>query len=696
MRRSHILVALCLLLCFVAVLVLPACGKKVSYEQTSQQHILFLGDSIAEGIAGPAPLESRENYAYFGILGQINGYTYNNRAISGNQTGEFLSYISREDQDAYRTNTLIREADIICISIGGNDLLFSNFPHMIYEFAARERFGDSFVDEDVVQKAFVYHRHGTIRGEDGELIRDENGELVYATPGTGIAAYEYVMAWVKVNVNAIIAQLRKLNPNAHIFFQNVYNPVDDESEMIPIDLKQDMEKLDSKYKWDENGVAEYRRLGFQLLGGLSDTISACVQDSNDQSIHFVDMSKVFDEVYKADTEAGKELIFIDGVHPSDQGHAVIAATLQNEFVKLGLAESVQSLANYKVLRKEQLDRNYAQVQGFDLAAAKAAIDNATTIQGVSDAYFASIKGVTPTLNASPTQGHVTNGVAVAEKKIYRLNTVTLGKSDEATQTKINGILAIAKKTYLKDYDFTVNPNGTASLRITVKDAGELLGALGLDGSIIGGLEDNCYVYDDPDKAPTGLKLSGALDTYYTIRVYADALFPGLDFEGGHLGKNFVMLYKSLGVGFEGMDSIFATEYTDYEGLPVDGEVEGAIDEATIGRTYESYLDYVVAYLSRYSTVVDAEGKTLHVDRLPKGIDDKLARLKNITIKLDLCYSLVQVQGHDGAQYTALYCGDYNEKTSPWFILTLGENDKGKETLEFYLAMADIRVQFVEK
>ena len=56
-----------------------ACGLRPE----GKIHIVFLGDSIAEGIAGMRPVSERERDAYYGVLGIRNGYDFKNRAISG-------------------------------------------------------------------------------------------------------------------------------------------------------------------------------------------------------------------------------------------------------------------------------------------------------------------------------------------------------------------------------------------------------------------------------------------------------------------------------------------------------------------------------------------------------------------------------------------------------------------------------------
>ena len=147
----------------------------------SQTKIIVLGDSIAEGVLGPTPVVERDNYSYLGVVGQINGFTYRNRAISGHKSGQLLEYISREaDDTAYAPITHIMEADVIVVSILGNDLLqvgFSKYVMKALETPADYTEVDALLDE----------------------------------------SYS--------NIEGIVARLKELNPDAELLIQTVYNPM---------------------------------------------------------------------------------------------------------------------------------------------------------------------------------------------------------------------------------------------------------------------------------------------------------------------------------------------------------------------------------------------------------------------------------------------------------------------------------------
>ncbi|MDE6302354.1 MAG: hypothetical protein K2M36_02040, partial [Clostridia bacterium] len=57
--------------------------------------------------------------------------------------------------------------------------------------------------------------------------------------------------------------------------------------------------------------------------------------------------------------------------------------------------SPDAVSNYKAIKLEQIDRLYASVEGFDVQAAKNAINEAESFLDVTLAYFAAIEGYTP-------------------------------------------------------------------------------------------------------------------------------------------------------------------------------------------------------------------------------------------------------------------------------------------------------------
>ena len=108
MRKKNLFFVITIVICALCCL-LAGCAKKNTkqlqyYDPTPEndhadKEILFLGDSIAEGILGPSPVIARELYTYGNVVGTINGFTYRNRAVSGHKSGQCLEFISQEKDD---------------------------------------------------------------------------------------------------------------------------------------------------------------------------------------------------------------------------------------------------------------------------------------------------------------------------------------------------------------------------------------------------------------------------------------------------------------------------------------------------------------------------------------------------------------------------------------------------------------------
>ena len=130
---------------------------------------LVLGDSIAygSGLANP-------NEAVYGkIVADTNGYDYANDAIPGFTTAALLSLMETD-----RVKADVEKADIISISIGGNNYLVGNLPQMMV---------DCLVKNDTA-------------------IYDEVAEGYYA------------------DLCVIFDYIKGLNPDAVILMQTLYNP----------------------------------------------------------------------------------------------------------------------------------------------------------------------------------------------------------------------------------------------------------------------------------------------------------------------------------------------------------------------------------------------------------------------------------------------------------------------------------------
>lgn len=398
-------------------------------------NIVFLGDSIAEALIGASPVSERDNYGYYAIVGKTNDFNYYNHSMSGHLTsgnmadkkGEgLLEVISRTTEKATLIRTHIVEADVIHISVLGNNILQYSLASLMLEMADElngikpgsenswyqacfDRETDENLKKQLKQKyaddksLFEYlHDGGTLENirpsiwsGDGETINfgdRENG----ANPYMVDPKFNFPPTYQ--NIVDIVAKLRELNPTATIVFQKVYNPVYEGTTLL---TKWQFQALADK---GYNTIEKVRELAGHLLGFLNGMLDEYNEKNPENKVLTLDIYEAFDEVTKSDVKDGKvdlsvdglgrSLIYEDYTHPSNFGHAIIAQKTQELLEQLGIANK-NALENYKTIKCDQLDRIYSGVQGFDLQAAKDAVNGAKTYYETTRAYFDKTDGYTP-------------------------------------------------------------------------------------------------------------------------------------------------------------------------------------------------------------------------------------------------------------------------------------------------------------
>jgi lysophospholipase L1-like esterase len=367
MKRKIVLMLVALFMVSAMLFAFTACND--DEDETPTKTIVYLGDSIAEAIAGPSPLTERENYGYYALIGRRNNYYYYNRSVSGHKTEGLVDIVTRETEDAYTTLSLLKKADIIHISILGNNFLQNDLGKMILETAQ----GSSRTIDLIL--------------DGGEDIDAEGEKVVYTDARQDIAD--------------VVERLKELNPDAVIFFQNVYNPVFEGTSLISEEARAALaETVDAEGKYGEAGAyitttEQFRAIANEMLSKLNGVLSAYLEE-HPGAFYILDARTEFERVYAEDPLFGRSLIFYDWVHPSNAGHAVLADLTQAKLEELGLADHDKAVQRYKEIRKEQLNRmfNYT-ASAVDIGATVKAINDSDTCGEVTRAYFKAIYGVQP-------------------------------------------------------------------------------------------------------------------------------------------------------------------------------------------------------------------------------------------------------------------------------------------------------------
>lgn len=369
MAKKTLSALLCVLLIASFCFVLTACDNP----QPSIK-IVYLGDSIAEAVLGPSPLSEREYYGYYSLIGRTDNFEYVNRSVSGHRTGQLLNKITTDtDHNALRVTTHIKEADILHISILGNDMLQDDLGALVLE-----------------------------------QVRYEKGEITELTKRDGILRSENGS---RANIEKIVARLRELNPDAIIIFQTVYNPVHVYTSLIHRGKEgaagaRDILKRDYGYYANSDENFQYhdeekrnederklRVLCGKVLADLNSSVRDFVDAHPNENLYIADVTAAFGKIWDEDPVRGRKLIYGDDVHPSNEGHAIMYEVTQQLLDDLKLIDSAKALKEYKKIRIDQFNRLYPN---GDKKAAKKAINGANSFAEVTNAYFRACDGMMPT------------------------------------------------------------------------------------------------------------------------------------------------------------------------------------------------------------------------------------------------------------------------------------------------------------
>lgn len=185
---SVILSALMLISCFA----LSASANDLTTDY------LVLGDSIAYGSGLSNPTEA----VYGKIIADTYGYNYKNYSVPGHTTGNLLNRLENEE-----VISAVKEAEIISISIGGNNFLLSNLIGLMFS--------------------------GLVKNDYSEM--DTIAEEFYN------------------EFSEIMNTIRELNPDAVVLMQTLYNPQSGELRAVYGEGQKRLNEMVDKYNTENPG-----------------------------------------------------------------------------------------------------------------------------------------------------------------------------------------------------------------------------------------------------------------------------------------------------------------------------------------------------------------------------------------------------------------------------------------------------------
>ncbi|MBQ8922974.1 MAG: hypothetical protein IJ060_12620 [Oscillospiraceae bacterium] len=258
----------------MAAAALPAMPVQAAGSAPQYDKIVILGDSISTRYA----LASGES-SYYEILSDFTGAGVTNYAVSGYTTSDLLTLLEDESKQA-----AIKEADLICISIGSNDILKPAHDY----FDAYRQEGELFMD--IIKRL----------AKDGDP-KYYIGQLTAATRDARAQAIE--------NYPLIETALRDLNPDAEIVMESLYNP---------FEVRQ---QVAASYSEDNEDMSNYEEL-MRYISNMENQLSKAMR--NLETVKVAEVGNAYANAGWAFVGSGR-----NDVHPTETGHAMIAAVIMD-------------------------------------------------------------------------------------------------------------------------------------------------------------------------------------------------------------------------------------------------------------------------------------------------------------------------------------------------------------------------------
>lgn len=168
-------------------------------------NIVVIGDSIAKGV-GSTDASAKSFAALIGK--KVNG-TVNNLGITGLDSGQLIEKLETE-----KFQTALEDADVIFVSIGSNDLL-KPFLSIVAKAAGVSGDGKDLYEK--LQKQFA-------RLSKEDPLAAGNALAVAVKNVNNNSQLAQACKQFPKQFEAIIKQLKSINPDALIYVNNIYNP----------------------------------------------------------------------------------------------------------------------------------------------------------------------------------------------------------------------------------------------------------------------------------------------------------------------------------------------------------------------------------------------------------------------------------------------------------------------------------------
>ncbi len=220
----------------LSILVSVSCFAITAFADEEPADYVVLGDSIAFGAGMVNTVEA----CYGKIVAETNGYNYVNHSIPGITSGVLLTMLT----DGEKIRASVEKAEIISISIGGNNFLTNNIVGLAFDclFKKNTESFDNIADVYYEELCEIMNRINELNPDAVVLL-----QTVY-NPQDGAAGKVYALGGDKLNEMmrkydaehpgevVIVEVADALNGNADNFADDKIHPSANGNELIAVEI----------------------------------------------------------------------------------------------------------------------------------------------------------------------------------------------------------------------------------------------------------------------------------------------------------------------------------------------------------------------------------------------------------------------------------------------------------------------------
>lgn len=303
-----------------------------SAEHESKDFVVF-GDSISTGETRKTPVE----HNYGEILADYYKGSVSNYAVSGADSDDLLATVKSLSADQKNS---VKEAECIVISIGGNDIINYACKNILNYFATpnpgnnmKNFLKEGINKDDIPEKPSVQDMLNMVDSDSvvafaGDIsnalellieIRSVSSNLRNNDTG-------YIKTHIMKNIADVTAELKAINPDAEIIFENIYQP-----------LQLDPDYIKKTYKNSNYStvVSQLRDILEDIMKGFDAQLSATAETAGFKKADiFSEFSAMEEGTAKSNANPGHAAYFVDiqtgslstgDFHPNQKGHVAIAS-----------------------------------------------------------------------------------------------------------------------------------------------------------------------------------------------------------------------------------------------------------------------------------------------------------------------------------------------------------------------------------